>query len=133
MSFKRLTKETLRKSPGILNPLGHVLVAFKDDPTTDQAVLELRELGFTDADILRFPNDEATPRLRERIGQAGGGHGFEITLMRRYLAFSEKGAGWLLVFAPSDTGAQLITNVAKRLRASCAVRYHDEGNEDLIF
>jgi hypothetical protein len=133
MSYKRLTKEALRKSPGILNPVGHVLVALKDDATTGAAVVQLRELGFTDADILQYANDEATPRLRDRVVEAGGGHGFEITLMRRYLAFAEKGAGWLVVFAPSDTAAQLITNVAKRMRALCAVRYHDEGNEDLIF
>jgi hypothetical protein len=133
MSVKRLTKEALRKSPGILNPIGHILLAFKDDAATDEAVASLRELGFTDADILNYTNDEATPLLRERVKAAGSGHGFELTQMRRYLAFAEKGAGWLVVYALSDTAAQLVTGAAKRGRALCAVRYHDMGNEDLIF
>jgi hypothetical protein len=133
MSVKRLTKETLRKSPGILNPIGHILIAFKDDAATEEAVVLLRELGFTDADILHYTADEATPLLRERVKASGGGHGFEVTQMRRYLAFAEKGAGWLVVYAPTDMAAQLVTGAAKQAQALCAVRYHDMGNEDLIY
>ena len=51
--------------------------------------------------------------------------------MRRYLALAEQGAGWLIVYAPDDAAVQL-TEVAKRLHALCAVRYHRLANEDLI-
>ena len=132
--MKRLTKEDIRKTTGILNPVGHIIVAFKDDSTAAQAVAALREIGFTEPDILLYTAAEATPRLEERVRTASkaAGFGFEITLMRRYLAFAEKGAGWLIVYAPSDSQAQLVHDTAKRFDALCAVRYHRLANEDLI-
>jgi hypothetical protein len=134
MSAKRLTKEDIRRTTGILNPIGHVVLAFMDDAVTAAAVAALRDLGFTELDILAYTAEEATPRLRERVRTASeaSGFGFEITLMRRYLAFAETGAGWLIVYAPSDTAAQLITDVGKRYDALCAVRYHLLTSEDLI-
>jgi hypothetical protein len=135
MAVKRLTKEDLQKSTGILNPIGHVIIACKDDAVTAQAATALRELGFTEADILSYAASEATPLLRERVRVAsvGAGHSFEITLMRRYLRYADKGAGWLVVYAASDTSARLIADVAERFGALCAVRYHALNNEDLIF
>ena len=110
------------------------MLAFKDDATMAEAVAALRDAGFTEQDILVFPAEEATPRLRERVRTASeaSGFGFEITLMRRYLAFAEKGAGWLIVYAPTDSTAELITGVGKRYDALCAVRYHLLTSEDLI-
>ena len=95
MAAKRLTKEDIRKTTGILNPIGHVVLAFENDAVTAEAVAALREVGFTGQDILAYTAEEATPRLRERVRTASeaSGFGFEITLMRRYLGFAEKGAG----------------------------------------
>jgi hypothetical protein len=134
MAAKRLTKEDIRKASGILNPIGHVVLAFKNDAVAAQAVAALREAGFTEPDILAYTAEEATPRLRERVHTAieASGFGFEITLMRRYLAFAEQGAGWIIVYAPSDSTAGLITGVGKRYDALCAVRYHLLTSEDLI-
>ena len=134
MAVKRLTKEDIRKSTGILNPVGHVMLAFKNDAVTNEAVAALREVGFTEQDILVYAAEEATPALRDRVRTASeaSGFGFEITLMRRYLAFAERGAGWLIVYSPTDSAAELITSVGKRFDALCAVRYHLLANEDLI-
>jgi len=134
MTAKRLTKEDIRKTSGILNPVGHVILALKNDAVMAEAAAALREVGFTDQDILAYTAEEATPRLRERVRTASeaSGFGFEITLMRRYLAFAEKGAAWLIVYSPSDSAAELITGVGKRFDALCAVRYHLLTSEDLI-
>jgi len=131
---KRLTKEDIRASSGILNPVGHVVLAFKDDATMQQAVAALRAAGSADADILAYTAEEATPRLRERVRTASeaAGFGYEITLMRRYLAYAEDGAGWLIVYAPDDAAVARVVEVAKRLDARCAVRYHRLANEDLL-
>jgi hypothetical protein len=130
----RLTKEDIRNTTGILNPVGHVILAFKDDAVAAQAVEALRASGSAAEDILAYRAEEATPRLRERVQTASeaAGFGYEITLMRRYLAFAEQGAGWLIVYAPDDAAVQRIVDVAKRLQALCAVRYHRLANEDLI-
>ncbi|HZT55655.1 MAG TPA: hypothetical protein VFA35_05465 [Burkholderiaceae bacterium] len=134
MSIKRLTKEDIRGESGILNPVGHVVLAFKDDAVAVQAVDALHQAGAANQDILSYTAAEATPRLQERVrtASAGAGFGYEITLMRRYLAFAEEGAGWLIVYAPDDAAVQRITEVAKRFDALCAVRYRRLANEDLI-
>ena len=134
MTAKRLTKEDIRNTTGILNPLGHVILAFKDDAVTAEAVAALRAAGSSAEDVLVYRAEEARPRLRERVqtvSQAAG-FGYEITLMRRYLAFAEQGAGWLIVHAPDEAAVERIVAVAKRFQALCAVRYHRLANEDLI-
>jgi hypothetical protein len=134
MTAKRLTKEDIRNTTGTLNPLGHVVLAFKDDAVTAEAVAALRAAGSAEEDILAYTAEEATPRLRERVKTASesAGFGYEITLMRRYLAYAEHGAGWLIVYAPDDAAVERIVEVAKRFQALCAVRYHRLANEDLI-
>ena len=134
MTAKRLTKEDIRTTTGILNPVGHVVLAFKDDAVTAEAVAALRAAGSVEEDILAYTAEEATPRLRERVKTASesAGFGYEITLMRRYLAYAEQGAGWLIVYAPDEAAVLRIIEVAKRFQALCAVRYHRLANEDLI-
>ena len=134
MSIKRLTKEDIRNTSGILNPVGHVVAAFRNDAVTAEAVAALREAAFAEDDILAYLASEATPRLRERVRSASeaSGFGYEITLMRRYLALAEDGAGWLIIHAPDDAAAQRITDVATRFGGLCAVRYHRLATEDLI-
>ena len=134
MTAKRLTKEDIRNTTGILNPIGHVILAFPDDATTADAVQALHESGFSGEDVLAYTAAEATPRLRERVHSASQAStfGYEITLMRRYLAFAEEGAGWLIVYAPTDVAVDRLVAVAKRFNARCAVRYHRLASEDLI-
>jgi hypothetical protein len=134
MTAKRLTKQDIAQTSGILNPVGHVVLAFKDDAVSAQAVAALRAAGSAEEDILAYLGNEATPRLRERVRTASeaAGFGYEITLMRRYLTLAEAGAGWLIVYAPDDAAAERITEVATRFHALCAVRYHRFANEELI-
>ena len=134
MTAKRLTKQDIAGDSGILNPVGHLILAFKDDAVAAQAVAALRTAGLADEDILAYLASEATPRLRERVRTASeaAGFGYEITLMRRYLDLAEHGAGWLIVYGPDDAATKNITAVATSLGALCAVRYHRLANEDLI-
>ena len=134
MTAKRLTKEDIRNTTGILNPIGHVVLAFKDDAVTDQAVEALRSAGSGADDILVYRAEQATPRLRERVRTASeaAGFGYEITLMRRYLQLAEEGAGWLIIYTPTDAAAAKVVEVAKRHGAHSAVRYHRLASEDLI-
>jgi hypothetical protein len=134
MSSKRLTKEDIARSSGVLNPVGHVVLAFENDSVAAEAVQALRGGGLHDEDILAYLAADAAPRLRERVRTASeaAGFGYEITLMRRYLEYAEAGAGWLIVFAPNDAVAAVVTEVATRLHALCAVRYHRLATEDLV-
>ena len=134
MSIKRLTKGDIRNTSGILNPVGHSVLAFKDDATSVAGADALRQAGFADEDILSYSATDATERLRERVRTASqaAGFGHEITLMRRYLSLAETGAGWLIVYTPTDATAERLVEVATRFEALCAVRYHRLASEDLI-
>ena len=134
MTIRRLTKDEIRKTVGVLNPIGHVILALPDDATTADAVRALHEAGFGELDLLVYDAAEATPRLRERVHTASQASkfGYELTLMRRYLAFAEAGAGWLVVYAPTDAAVARVVEVARRFHALCAVRYHRLASEDLI-
>jgi hypothetical protein len=134
MTIKRLTKQDIREVSGTFNPVGHTVLAFADPAVSARAAQALRELGFGDPDILDYTSQEVLKRLREMVRTASeaAGFGYEITLMRRYLALAEAGAGWLIVYSPLDDAAQRVTEVATRLQALCAVRYHRLVNEDLV-
>ena len=134
MTIKRLTKEDIRNTAGVLNPIGHVIIAFPDDAVTADAVKALHEAGFDQADVLAYTAAEATPRLRERVQTASQAStfGYEITLMRRYLTYAEEGSGWVVVYAPTDESVERLVAIAKRFLAKCAVRYHRLASEDLI-
>ena len=134
MTTKRLTKDDIRNTVGVLNPIGHVVLAFPDDEVTADAVRALQEGGFGSVDVLVYTAAEATPRLRERVHTASQAStfGYEITLMRRYLSYAEAGAGWLVVYAPSDEAVGRLVEIARRFNARCAVRYHRLASEDLI-
>ena len=134
MTIKRLTKEDIRNTAGVLNPIGHVIIAFPDDAVTADAVRALHEAGFDQADVLAYTAAEATPRLRERVQTASQAStfGYEITLMRRYLTYAEEGSGWVIVYAPTDESVERLVAIAKRFNAKCAVRYHRLASEDLI-
>ena len=108
MTIKRLTKEDIRNTAGVLNPIGHVIIAFPDEAVTADAVKALHEAGFGDDDVLAYSAAEATPRLRERVHTASQAStfGYELTLMKRYLAYAEEGAGWVVVYAPSDESVE---------------------------
>jgi hypothetical protein len=134
MTIKRLTKDEIRNTAGVLNPVGHVIIAFPDDAVTADAVKALHEAGFDQADVLAYTAAEATPRLRERVQTASQAStfGYEITLMRRYLTYAEEGSGWVVVYAPTDESVERLVAIAKRFNAKCAVRYHRLASEDLI-
>ena len=134
MAIKRLTKEEIRNTAGIINPIGHVIVAFPDDAVTADAVKALHEAGYGTHDVLAYTAAEATPRLRERVHSASQAStfGYEITLMRRYLAYAEEGSGWVIVYAPTDESVERLVAIAKQFNAKCAVRYHRLASEDLI-
>jgi hypothetical protein len=133
MFTKRMTKEDIRHS-GVLNPVGHIVLALPNEAVAAEAASALRAAGFAEEDVLVYEPAEAAQRLRSRVASASqaAGFGYELTQMQRFLALAEQGCGWLIVYAPSDEQATQVTEVAKRLGAPCAVRYHRLVNEDLI-
>ncbi len=134
MKTERMTRDRFEQTLGAMNPVGHVVLAFDDDKVAGEARQVLLDGGFDDADILVFSSTELEPRLSNMLRSTSGasGFGYESTLMRRYLALTQEGAGWLVVYAPEDEAAEKVGDAAKRFNAKSAVRYHSLASEDLV-
>jgi tRNA A58 N-methylase Trm61 len=134
MAIKRLTKDDAPLSFGTFNPVGHVVVAFPDDNSAQQAAQELRQAGFEDEDILHFSPDEESERMGQMLdgitGTAEFGH--EIVLMREYKQLADEGCGWLIVYAPEKERCEKVVEVARRHGAKLAEKYGRIVIEDLL-
>lgn len=134
MTVKRMTKTQVPVSFGAFKPVGHVVIAFPDDASAQQAARDLRDLGFGPEDILFYTGEEEGREMRDLLegvsGTAEFGH--EIVLMRRYCELAREGCGWLIVFAPEDEQALRVGEVVPRHGARLAERYHRLVVEDML-
>jgi hypothetical protein len=129
-----LSTNTTATSFGVFKPVGHVMVGL---PLPGQLLALVRLLhgaGWSAETLLRFDADEAVPELEEMVAGAGvlAGFGFEITLLRRYLALTREGYDWLLVEADDAERAQAVAALARDCGARVAVHYRTLSIEELI-
>ena len=131
---KRMTKSELPQSLGAFNPVGHAVLAFKDDGAAKEACRALAAAGFAEADLLVYTSSELFPDLQEMLRNASGaaGFGYQIQLMHRYVTLASKGAGWVVVYAPDEAHIAKVADIAKKLGATSAVHYGNLAQEDLV-
>ena len=133
---ERMTKDELdaQRTLGALNPVGHAILVFPSSAVAADAKKALLGAGFADADIVSYSARELFPDLDTMMRNASGaaGFGYEITLMRRYMALASEGCAFLVVYVPEDEQTAKATEVAKRFGAKSAVRYARLASEDLI-
>jgi len=129
-----LSTDTTATSFGVFKPVGHVMVGL---PLPGQVLALVRLLhgaGWSAETLLRFDAHEAVPELEAMVAGAGvlAGFGFEITLLRRYLALTREGYDWLLVEADDAERAQAVAAFAHDCGARVAVHYRTLSIEELI-
>ena len=133
MTIKRMTKADLPHSLGAFKPVGHVLMAVRQEQLAE-VLQALRDAGFGDEDILDFSADEHAGRMEQMLDHASdfAGFGYEVVLMRRYKTLAEKGCEFLLIYAPEDDETARVSEVAERFGLPSAVKYHRLVEEDLV-
>jgi len=134
MAIKRMTKEDLPHSLGAFKPVGHVLMALRDEDQARAAEEALRQANFDEEDVLHFSAGEHAGRMDEMLDHASdfAGFGYEIVLMRRYKKLSAEGCRWLLIYAPTDEEGETVGDIARRYGSPMAVKYHRLVEEDLV-
>jgi hypothetical protein len=134
MPIRRLTKADHPQSHGAFKPVGHVMVALRDEVLAGATARALLDAGFEDRDILHYSAGEEREEMERMIDHASdfAGFGYELTLMRRYQALAREGCSWLLVYAPDDTHTRRVGEVAQQNGALLAVKYNRLVIEDLI-
>ncbi len=134
MAIKRMTKQDHPQSFGAFKPVGHVVLAFADDAAAGRARQALLQAGFEAEDVLAYSAAEEHNEMVRMLQHASdfAGFGYELTLMRRYKALAERGASWLIVYAPEDEQAGRVAAVARQQGALLAEKYHLLVIEDLV-
>ena len=134
MPIRRLTKADHPQSHGAFKPIGHVMVALRDEALAGATTRALLDAGFEDEDILQYSAGEERAEMEGMIDHASdfAGFGYEITLMRRYQALAREGCSWLLVYAPDEPHTRRVAEVAQQNGALLAVKYNRLVIEDLI-
>ena len=104
-------------------PVGHVVVGFPDDETSQRAQQLLADNGI--ADLQRIAADDLRSHMAEMLDLASGSaeFGHEIVAMRRFLAMAAKGYGWLVVAAKDDAAAARVVELSAPIGARVAIKY----------
>jgi hypothetical protein len=126
--------DTLPTSFGVFKPVGHVMTGLPTQAQLDALVAALHGAGWPASGVRQFSPRESVAELRAMIDNAGplAGLGYEITLLRRYLALAEKGTKWLLVQADDSERAATVAEAARNAGATMAVYYRTLTVEELI-
>lgn len=132
MSDIATTLEAVPTSFGTLKPVGHVLLALADAETQERMLAGLRDAGLDE--VGRISPRETEAELEQLIANASGaaGFGYEIVLMKRYLALARRGARWLLVKVDRSEDAVRVGELARTHGALSAVHYRRLVEEDLL-
>lgn len=126
--------KSLPTSFGVFKPIGHVMIGLSTQTQTDALVIALQIAGWSLGAVRQFSPLESIAELRAMVDNAGllAGLGYEITLLRRYLALAEQGTLWLLVKADNNERAASIAQAARSCGATLAVYYRTLTVEELI-
>lgn len=126
--------DNLPTSFGVFKPVGHVMMGLPTQAQVDALVAALRSAGWPAAAVRQFLPRESLAELRTMVDNAGAlaGFGYEITMLRRYVALAEVGYRWLLVQADDGDRAEAAAQAARACGATLAVYYRTLTVEDLI-
>jgi hypothetical protein len=126
--------DDLPTSFGVFKPVGHVMVGLPTQGQTDTLVSALLAAGWASAEVRQFTPRDSVTELQALVDEAGpmAGFGYEITLLRRYLALAQEGQCWLLVKVSGTEQAAQAAELARERGATLAVHYRLLTVEDLI-
>ena len=129
-----MTAGSVPTSFGVFKPVGHVMVGLPTQDHADALLAALHSAGWGPAEVLHFAPRDSVAELTAMVDQAGpaAGFGFEITLLRRYLALAEAGYRWLLVKVDDSDDAAATAALARTSGATLAVHYRRLTVEELI-
>jgi hypothetical protein len=100
----------------------------------DALAAALKGAGWPDQSVRKFSPRESTAEFQAMVDHAGplAGFGDEITFVRRYLALTQQGYGWLLVQADDSERAAAAAEMARSFGATQAVYDRTLTEEELI-
>ena len=122
------------KTFGVFKPVGHVVLAYRNDDDLHAAEHTLSGQGFTGQDVVSYSPEEMLAQTAEDFQQASplAWIGQDMNLIRAHRAFAEAGCSFLVVKAADDEHVQRVAEVARQTHAAAAQRYGRLIVEELI-
>lgn len=119
---------------GVFNPVGWVMVGLPTQAKADALPAAFHARGWPGESVLHFQPRDTPAELAAMVGDAGllAGFGYEITLLRRYVALAQQGYRWLLVKVSGVEEAASAADIARNGGATLAVHYRALAVEELI-
>jgi hypothetical protein len=111
---------------GVFYPRGYIVAALGSRGDAERVRRDLLAGGYDDQDCVLVTSEE----VKEEAGASLSNIGFLATLgkideaVRRHLQAAEKGATFLLIYAPGDLEAERAMNVLRRVPFTFAHQYH---------
>ena len=129
-----IANQTAPSSFGVFKPVGSVMVGLPAQAQADALGTALQQLGWASEEMAHFVPSDTIEELEQMVENAGplAGFGYELTLLRRYLALSQKGTKWLLVQVKDNEHAATVAESARASGAILAVHYKTLTVEELL-
>jgi hypothetical protein len=129
-----ISTDNVPTSFGVFKPVGWVMIGLPTQTQADTLAAALLGAGWSSAALLHFTPRESVSELAAMVENAGAmaGFGYEITLLRRYLALAQEGYRWLLVKVDDTERAAAAAALAREGGATLAVHYRTLTVEELI-
>jgi hypothetical protein len=129
-----ITQDNLPTSFGAFNPVGCLMVGVPGTPQAQALTDALCNAGWGRDAVLQFTPTETIAEFEEMVDNPSmlAGFGYELTLLRRYLALAREGCRWLLVKVEDTDAAARAAEIARAHGATLAVHYRALVTEELI-
>jgi hypothetical protein len=122
------------KTFGVFKPVGHIIMAFRNDDDLHAAEHSLSGQGFSGQDMVSYSPEEMLAQTAEDFRSASplASIGQDMNLIKAHRAFAEAGCSFLVVKASDDDHVQRAAEVARQSHAAAAQRYGRLIVEELI-
>ncbi len=122
------------ESFGAFKPVGHTVIAYREDAHLQSAVAALRQLGFANTALVSYtPQEMAQQAAAEQLAAGPlAGFGYELDLVKMHLGLAQEGCSFLVVHAPKSEQAAQVADIARSTLARAAQHYGRFMIEEVI-
>ena len=119
---------------GVFKPVGHTVIAFKDEVSMLGAIDRLAEVGVADESITTYSPQEMVGQTSDDLANAGAlaSIGQELNLVKLHRQLAQDGSYFLVIETDDDEQAQRTADLAREFGARMAQRYGRLMVEELI-
>ena len=110
---------------GVFKPTGHTLIAFHTHGELRTAVDALSKLGFAADAMVEYSAKEMRRQAEAELAAANplANFGYEIDLVRIHKDLADHGCSFLIVHAPDETQADLVSSLLSTMKPATAQHY----------